>query len=502
MNSHAILAQRSDQLRGVARTIQEMAAAHGICRQTAFGALPFGYKGLLLDGSVGTLDVDTGPASIPHHIPIKKLEDLAHEVGTRTGYDVRSENHYGLKFLVDLEAPVAPAFPEVVPLDRLRRLDRRFAVPLGVDGRGNHVWYSLHDTEHILIGGQTRAGKSTLINSFLAGLLPQHTPQELNIVLIDPKSTEFLLWDGIPHQIAPIAEEPETAAAVAGALVREMQARRAIFKASRVRNLAAFNARQAQAGQPPLPLILLVIDEVADLVSQDDALTKPLTRLAAKGAALGIILIVATQHPKAKVVDTLIRGNLNTRVAFRVMDADHSRVILGYNVDGRGAHRLPRVRGRFLLRYDADLVELQGFYVSDEAIDRIVASLAGLTPAAPLQMAEAGPDDEGDDLVTADEWSPAPPQPSGPLPELSEQEWDLLRIAVQVFNGELRTARMYGYLNKSVSKDTINNLGQRLEPNTWVFYRSNGRVMTDALIALVNERFSDSPTSRQPDTHR
>ncbi|MBN1934538.1 MAG: DNA translocase FtsK [Anaerolineae bacterium] len=489
MNGNAILTQRANQLRGVARTIQEMAAANGICRQTTFGALPFGYKSLVLDGSLGMLDVDTGAGSIPHHIPIKKLEDLAHEVGTRTGYDVRTENHYGLKFLVDLEVSVSPAFPNVAQLDYLRRLPRGFAIPLGVDGHGNHVWYSLHDTESILIGGQTRSGKSTMINSFLAGLLPQHTPRELNIALIDPKGTEFLLWDGVPHQIAPIAEEPEDAVAIAEALVREMQTRRVSFKAARVRNLEAFNARQSQAGQPPLPLILLVIDEVADLVSQDDTITKPLTRLASKGAALGIILVIATQHPKAKVVDTLIRSNLNTRIAFRVMDADHSRTILGFNVDGHGAHRLPRARGRFLLRYDADLVELQGFYVSDEEIDRIIAGLDGLESAESLKVATPEPENaEDDDLTAMNDWEPTPPQPTGPLPELTEQEWDILGLSVRKMAGDLAVGRLHKLMQGRVPKSTLNDLCQRLGQAGWATtpeYQGQPRRCTDELIVQV-----------------
>ena len=136
------------------------------------------------------------------------------------------------------------------------------------------------------------------------------------------------------------------------------------------RNLLTYNERVAQRGsdEAALPLILVVIDEVSDIALQcglRSAFYKNLIRLSSKGAAFGLILVLATQNPKAEVLNTLIRGNMSTRIAFRVSSAEHSRTILGTG----GAQKLPRtIRGRMLARLDESLVELQGFYVSDEAV--------------------------------------------------------------------------------------------------------------------------------------
>jgi hypothetical protein len=485
--------------RNIATSIRSQLTHLGLCYQTKGGdvvQVSFRGHGFTPDRRYWAGEIDMN--SLPPKVSVKKLAhpDTLHHLTATLGTKVRRLNTVGLTYCIDQQPP--QRLPRQVKLDW-----KTHPPPRDGDGRPRYIfaigqspsgpsYLSLHDTNHILVGGATRMGKTTFLNAMLSSLL-RYRPGELNVAFVDPKGVEFNVWSGIPHQIAPIAEEAHQALALFKALVREMERRRQTFKRVKARNLAQCNARLASAGETPLPMILVLVDELTDLSLVDDRIYLPLTRLASKGAAFGITLVLSTQNPKFEYVPTGIRGNLSTRVAFYVSSSTHSRMILGQNVDGRGAHQLPRIKGRFLLRYNLDLVEHQGFYVSDAVSEQIADRLraSDLPPARQLLLQDEQPyASDPDTPFPLREENRAPQQPTDrPLPELTEQEWNMVRLAVDELNGEFAVGRLYDRLD-GISKNDINTLGQQLQEDGWLLpgRGSRPRRCTKALMNAVTER--------------
>ena len=315
------------------------------------------------------VDVQRLPVKIEHLLN----PEVAHQMqACLGGRRVKVTNSQGLLFGVALESeePRRPApLPRRIVLDLDSRPEGRNLIPIG-QGTGGPVWRSLLETGHILVGGESGSGKSTWLHALLAALLSAHPPDELELALIDPKQVEFQLYRELPHLLAPIAVEADEAAALTARLLEAMDERRAMFASVGARNL--INYRHLTGD--PLPLIVLVVDEVTDIAMEaglKSAFYKDLIRLVSKGRAFGLVVVLATQNPKAEVLNTLIRGNMSTRVAFRVATGNHSRTILGTS----GAEKIPRaVRGRLVARLDRDLVNLQGFDIIDGQIRALVRS--------------------------------------------------------------------------------------------------------------------------------
>jgi S-DNA-T family DNA segregation ATPase FtsK/SpoIIIE len=246
------------------------------------------------------------------------------------------------------------------------------------------VWRSLLETGHILVGGESGSGKSTWLNAALAALLAAHTPQELQVALVDPKEVEFQAYRGVPHLFAPLATEVDDASLLTARLIAELDRRRALFSRAGAKNLLRYN----QHASDRLPLILLIVDEVTDIAlatGLKSSFYTDLIRLTSKGRAFGLGILLATQNPKAEVLNTLIRGNMSTRISFRVATAEHSRVILGES----GAQILPRtIRGRLMARLDSRLDILQGFYITEKEIEQLTAELRGSRPSLLMELEE------------------------------------------------------------------------------------------------------------------
>ena len=324
--------------------------------------------------------MDTG--TLP--VSIEKLTDprVVHQVSTALGgRRVHVTNHRGVAWVVAMDLPPLESIrprrrlPRHVTLDLDAVPAGRFMIPLGV-GRNGPVWRSLLDLDCILVGGARGYGKTTFLFSALIALLQQHGPSELQVAIIDPKGFDFSLFDNVPHLWAERATDAEDAARLLDDLVAEMKDRGEQFARLGVRNLAAFN----QAAPEPLPLLLVIVDEVTDLMLEARrraaALQRSLVRLVSKGRAAGIVLLVATQNPKSEVFSTLARGNFKTRIAFWVPESVMSRTILNRS----GAEQLAQVQGRMLALVEGqsqEPLELQGFYLADEAIQAATAGLAG-----------------------------------------------------------------------------------------------------------------------------
>jgi DNA segregation ATPase FtsK/SpoIIIE, S-DNA-T family len=277
------------------------------------------------------------------------------------------------------------------------------AVWLGKDVSGQSVWTDLALMPHALVAGTTGSGKSGSINAMLCSVLLHASPNEARLVLVDPKRVELNHYERLPHLLTPVVTNPRLAANVLANLIGEMESRYAVMGEARTRNLAELNRARLKAGEAPLPHILCVIDELADLmmvapVEVEDSII----RLAQKSRAVGIHLVLATQRPSTDVITGTIKVNIPARIAFSVASQVDSRVIL----DQGGAETLLG-QGDMLFRPvgTSRLQRLQGAFVTEDEIARISAHWARqgepeFDPAL-LEVREE-PDDGRDDDMSPD----------------------------------------------------------------------------------------------------
>jgi len=240
---------------------------------------------------------------------------------------------------------------------------------LGLDISGKAVYLDIARMPHLLIAGSTGTGKSVCLNAILSSILLRSTPDELRMILIDPKRVELNHYESIPHLLTPVVTNPRNASAVLTNVVREMESRYELMGLARARNLRDWNDVRVAQGQPPMPMILLVIDELADLMMVSPAeVEDAIIRLAQKSRAVGIHLLLATQRPSVDVITGMIKANVPSRIAFAVSSQVDSRVIL----DATGAESLLG-SGDMLFRPigTSKLQRLQGAYVGEDEVRAI-----------------------------------------------------------------------------------------------------------------------------------
>jgi S-DNA-T family DNA segregation ATPase FtsK/SpoIIIE len=244
------------------------------------------------------------------------------------------------------------------------------AVWLGKDISGTAVWTDLARMPHLLIAGTTGSGKSGCINTLLTSVLLRSTPDDVRMILIDPKRIELGFYESIPHLLTPVVSSPKQAAAALTNVVAEMERRYEKLSVVRARNLAEANRTLRQRGEQTMPYLLVVIDELADLmmISPQDV-EDAVIRLAQKSRAVGIHLVLATQRPSVDVITGMIKANVPSRIAFAVSSQTDSRVIL----DQAGAESLLG-QGDMLFKPlgTSRLQRVQGAYVSEEEIALVV----------------------------------------------------------------------------------------------------------------------------------
>jgi len=232
---------------------------------------------------------------------------------------------------------------------------------LGKDVAGKAIGADLAKMPHLLVAGTTGAGKSAAINAMLTSVLLRATPHEVRLVLVDPKQVELNHYESIPHLLTPVITSPRMAANALQNLVKEMEQRYGIMSLSRTRSLIELNRARAKRGEPPLPYILCVIDELADLMMVAPAdVEDSIIRLAQKARAVGIHLVLATQSPRVDVITGMIKANVPSRIAFAVSSQTDSRVILDQNgaesllgqgdmlFSPVGSSRLERIQGAYI----------------------------------------------------------------------------------------------------------------------------------------------------------
>jgi DNA segregation ATPase FtsK/SpoIIIE, S-DNA-T family len=244
------------------------------------------------------------------------------------------------------------------------------AVWLGKDISGTAVWADLARMPHLLIAGTTGSGKSGCINAILTSVLLRSTPDEVRMILVDPKRIELNYYESIPHLLTPVVSSPKEASAVLANVLTEMDRRYERLSGVRARNLPEANRAFRQRGEEPLPYLLVVIDELADLMMvSPQAVEDAIIRLAQKSRAVGIHLVLATQRPSVDVITGMIKANVPSRIAFAVSSQTDSRVIL----DQAGAESLLG-QGDMLFRPlgTSRLQRVQGAYVSEEEVALVV----------------------------------------------------------------------------------------------------------------------------------
>jgi S-DNA-T family DNA segregation ATPase FtsK/SpoIIIE len=242
----------------------------------------------------------------------------------------------------------------------------------GIDG--NAVWTDLAKMPHVLVAGTTGSGKSGCVNAILSSILMHASPNDVRLVLVDPKQVELNHYEHVPHLLTPVVTSPRLAANVLANLIGEMESRYGIMGEARCRNLAELNRARAKAGEPPLPHILCVIDELADLMMVSPAeVEDSIIRLAQKSRATGIHLVLATQRPSTDIITGTIKVNIPARIAFAVSSQTDSRVIL----DQGGAEALLG-QGDMLFRGagTSKMARVQGAFVTEEEIARITGHWA------------------------------------------------------------------------------------------------------------------------------
>ena len=310
-------------------------------------------------------------------VKVNKVTNLMDDIKlSLAAQDLRMEAPIPGKHTIGIEIPNRKSKPvflrEVLESEAFQNHPSPLAVAMGLDISGQPIVTDLRKMPHGLIAGQTGSGKSVCINTMLVSLLYKATPQELKLMLIDPKMVELAPYNRIPHLVSPVITDVKAATAALKWAVDEMERRYELFVHAGVRDITKFNEHAEQAGQyaNKLPYILIIIDELADLMMMSPAdVEEAICRIAQKARACGIHLIVATQRPSVDVITGLIKANIPTRIAFSVSSQVDSRTI----IDSGGAEKLLG-RGDMLFAENGSskTVRLQGTFVSDDEIDQVV----------------------------------------------------------------------------------------------------------------------------------
>jgi DNA segregation ATPase FtsK/SpoIIIE, S-DNA-T family len=327
------------------------------------------------------IGVNPGPAVTQYEIqpaegvPVRKIVSLHNDLALALAASpLRIEAPIPGKSAVGIEVPNKSAslvtLREVVGSTGFQEGTRNLALALGNDVSGQAIVGDMTRMPHLLIAGATGQGKSVCINALIASMLMQKTPAQLRLMLIDPKRVEMSAYNGLPHLMVPVLVEPHQAAAALRWAVAEMDRRYKLLSGMGVRNIQGFNEKAGAADAKPLPYIVIVVDELADLMMiAAGEVEELICRIAQLARAVGIHLIVATQRPSTDIITGLIKANIPSRIAFAVGSQVDSRVIL----DSGGAEKLLG-RGDMLYQpVDAGKpARIQGAFVSDKEVDAIV----------------------------------------------------------------------------------------------------------------------------------
>ena len=317
--------------------------------------------------------------------------------------DIRMEAPIPGKSAVGIEIPnknvSAVHLRDVLDCEEFQQASGGIPVGLGKDIADMPVITDLAKMPHLLVAGSTGSGKSVCVNTLISSILFSRKPDEVKLILVDPKMVELSVYNGIPHLMLPVVTDMNKAAAVLRWAVREMDARYMTLATAGVRNVASYNKQNPTKA---MPLILIIIDELADLMMTNPDVEESIDRLAAKARAAGIHMVLATQRPSVDVITGKIKANVPSRIAFTVATQIDSRTIL----DQAGAERLLG-RGDMLFNpIGANKpIRIQGAFISDEEVEELIAFVKGQGQPEydEAMMAETDRSAETSDAVSTDE---------------------------------------------------------------------------------------------------
>ncbi|TEU18888.1 MAG: DNA translocase FtsK [Anaerolineales bacterium] len=325
-------------------------------------------------------------------IKVSKISSLANDLALALAASpIRIEAPVPGRPMVGIEVPNSEpslvALRGVMESETFRQLDSKLKIALGQDVSGQAVVADLAIMPHLLIAGATGSGKSVCINSIVACLLCNNTPDTLRLLMVDPKMVELTNYNGIPHLIRPVVVELEEVVKVLRWTTKQMDRRYRLFAEAGSRNVENHNEGLVAQGKAPLPYIVVVIDELADLMMiAPDQVERSICRIAQMARATGIHLVIATQRPSVDVVTGLIKANFPARVSFAVTSQVDSRVVL----DMVGAERLLGRGDMLYMASDSSkLVRLQGCFVSDRELNRLVHYWKGIRVPKALRPEDA-----------------------------------------------------------------------------------------------------------------
>ena len=335
------------------------------------------------------VDIVQGPAvtqfeiTVGHGVKISKIKNLSDNLKLAlAARDIRIEAPIPGKRSIGIEIPNATSRPvrlsEIVGTSNFKDSENLLEVALGLDITGKPVTFDLANMPHGLIAGATGSGKSVCINSLLVSLLMKASPNDVKLLLIDPKMVELAVYDELPHLVSPVITDVKAATAALKWAVEEMERRYQLFHHMKVRHISRYNeiVEEQRKYSLKMPYLVIVIDELADLMMMAPAdVEESICRIAQKARACGIHLVLATQRPSVDVITGLIKSNIPTRIAFAVSSQIDSRTI----IDSQGAERLLGRGDMLYLGYGkAAPVRLQGTFVTDEEIEKVTNHIRSL----------------------------------------------------------------------------------------------------------------------------
>lgn len=363
--------------------------------------------------SARVVEVNLGPAVTQYALEVALgtklskitalVNDLALALAAPTG-QIRIEAPIPGRSLVGIELPNRSlefvTLKQILESETMKKMKSKLTVSLGLDVSGNPKVADLARMPHVLIAGQTGSGKSVLLNSWIASLLFKTTPNEVKLILVDPKRVELTQYNGIPHLLTPVIVDVEKVVSALKWAISEMERRYKLFAQVGARNIDMYNEL---SGFQALPFIIIVIDELADVILFAPAEVEDcICRIAQMSRATGIHLVISTQRPSVDVLTGLIKANIPCRISFAVSSLTDSRVIL----DTPGAEKL---LGRGDMLYtppdQAKPTRIQGTYVSEPEIQKLINFLkkTGVTPSYTEEVTEMPTGKIKTSVATADE---------------------------------------------------------------------------------------------------
>lgn len=389
-------------------------------------------------------------------VKVSSVVNLADDIALRLAAPgVRIEAPIPGKSAIGIEAPNTKndpvCFREVVDNDAVRNSSSSLCIGLGKDISGNIIPADLSKMPHLLVAGSTGSGKSVCINTIIAGILYKARPEDVKLILVDPKVVELSNYNGIPHLLTPVVTEPKKAASALHWAVAEMERRYQTFADNHVRDINSYNAQAPQK----MPFIVIIIDELSDLmmvakVDVEDAIL----RLAQKARAAGIHLILATQRPSVDVITGIVKANIPSRIAFAVSSQTDSRTI----IDMGGAEKL--LGKGDMLFYPIGMnkpVRVQGAFVSDAELNRIVDFI--IKQSIPVNYSEEVTEQE---LECDGKGSAQEESTSGSMPAEDELFEDAVKLVLdmgQASSSMLQRRFRIGYTRAARLVDTMEELG-------------------------------------------